>query len=494
MSTASSRVPSLAWLLVLAIFLFWAVYAQWSRYNLDMYGDMLENYVWGIRWQLGNDKHPPLFGWITAAWFELFPRTNLSYRFLSAVNLAVSYVVMLQIARRYLNRRQLVLAVAVALALPMLGFLALKYNANAAMLPFWGLAFLAYLRVMERERPIDAFQLGLWSALAMLAKYHSAVLLLALVIHSLVDPAVRRLWRGKLPLITLAVFAIVLLPHVIWLFENRFSTFHFAVAEQGVRTFANVAYYQIEFFVAQIGYALPGLAAMSFYRRWRDGYPLFDWRQFMTLADSPGGRALLAAGLLPVPLTMFLGIIFWVPLTSNWSLPFFIFAPVLLVMLMPADLADRHPRTAPVFVAVFMACLLGLSPFIRNVTLAEGRLFSDTPVADLARKAELLWKENTNGTLKYVGGDRYLSYGMAFYSSFRPMAIEGDRFDVHKWIDTGDLEAHGHMILCLTERCVKRTLAREPDAVRARVSAPPPPGSARKTDFEATVFMHIPGS
>ena len=114
-------VPRLADALVLASVVFWTLYTDWSQYNLDQFGDMLENYAWGIRWQLGNPHHPPLFGWITAAWFLVFPRTDFAYHALAAANIALSLLVMLQIAKRYLGASQLVLSVAVALVLPLLG-------------------------------------------------------------------------------------------------------------------------------------------------------------------------------------------------------------------------------------------------------------------------------------------------------------------------------------------------------------------------------------
>jgi 4-amino-4-deoxy-L-arabinose transferase-like glycosyltransferase len=477
--------------LVLASFVFWTLYADWSQYNLDQFGDMLENYAWGIRWQLGNPHHPPLFGWITAAWFLVFPRTDVAYHTLGAANIAASLLVMLQIAKRYLDASQLVLSIAVALALPLLGFMSITYNANSAMTPFWALTVLAYLRVLERRRPADAFLLGVFAALAMLAKYYSAVLLLALLVHSIVDRETRPLWQTRLPLIALGAFALVLLPHVVWLVENDFAPFVFAVAEQGDRTVANIAYREVEFATAQILYGLPGLAVLGLYRRPRDGCPLFDLRQFMTLAETQSGRALLAAGLLPVPLTMILGLVLWVPLTSNWSVPFFIFTPILLILLLPKRLADRRPRTAPVFAAIFMAVLLALTPVIRNAIMAQGRNHAALPVAEIAAKADAIWREQTDKPLKFVGGDAILSHGMAFYSAFQPHAIRGADFEARGWIEPGAVERSGAMVLCLTPTCVDEAISRQAGAIRKQVAVAAPAGSTADT-FDVTVLLRVP--
>lgn len=485
---AEQSVPRLAYVLVLASFVFWTLYADWSQYNLDQFGDMLENYAWGIRWQLGNPHHPPLFGWITAAWFLIFPRTDIAYHAFAAANIALSLLVMLQIAKRYLRASQLVLSVTVALTLPLLGFMSITYNANSAMTPFWALTVLAYLRVVERGRPSGAILLGVFAALAMLAKYHSAVLLLALLVHSLADRETRPLWKTRLPPIALGAFALVLLPHVAWLVENDFAPFVFAVAEQGDRTLPNVAYREVEFGTAQILYALPGLAVLGLYRRWRDGCPLFDLRQFMTLTETQSGRALLAAGLLPVPLTMLLGLVLWVPLTSNWSVPFFIFTPVLLILLLPRELAERRPNTAPIFGAVFMAVLLALTPIIRHAIIAQGRNHADLPVAEIAAKADALWREHTDAPLRFVGGDSILSHGMAFYSAFQPQAIRGTDFEARSWIEPGAVERSGSMVLCLTPACVGEASSGQVKEIRTQITVAAP-ASSTADKFNVTVLF-----
>src|SRR5690606_1471898 len=73
-------------LLIGAFILIWTVYPTFTRINLDQYGDMLENYAWGIGWQWGYFKHPPFFTWTTAAWFEIFPNADWAYYLLSALN------------------------------------------------------------------------------------------------------------------------------------------------------------------------------------------------------------------------------------------------------------------------------------------------------------------------------------------------------------------------------------------------------------------------
>lgn len=495
MLTDARKTPGKNWALLVclaAITVFWAFYGVMSQYNLDLYRDMLENYSWGIRWQWSNSKHPPLFGWVTAIWFELFPRTNLAYKFLSAFNISVSLGIMLMISKRYLDKDQQFAALAVALALPLLGFGSLTYNANSAMLPFWAATFLFYLRILEKQRLADFLAAGLFAGLAMLTKYHSAVLLLAIFIHSIADREVRPLWRSWMPWAAASVFIVVLLPHILWLSGNKFGPIRFAALDQGARDVGNVLFALAEFPIAQILYAVPGLLVLGLYRRPKDGYRLLDFPQFSALRQTPAGRALLAVGFLPTLLTMILGLVLWVPLTSNWSVPFFIFAPILLVLLLPKPIANRKWRTAPGFIVCFIVSLIALSPLIRSTIIAEARQQSVLPIIDIAIAAEDLWNKETGVPLAFVGGESTLSYGASFYAASRPYSISGANFTARNWIDGDDLERAGFMVLCSRPQCVKSQQSNSDIDVTKKLIVPAIDGAGGPEEYEVFVFISLP--
>ena len=69
--------------------LVWVVAHGISDTNLDGYADMLENFAWGQTVEWGSAKHPPLFAWITGAWFAVFPNLDAAYHLLSYANAAL---------------------------------------------------------------------------------------------------------------------------------------------------------------------------------------------------------------------------------------------------------------------------------------------------------------------------------------------------------------------------------------------------------------------
>ncbi len=93
-------------LIILFFVAFWTLQSSLSSNNLDAHGDMVENFAWGIGWQLGYYKHPPFFAWASAAWFLVFPRTNVFYHLLSMTSVAVAMWAMWRISTRLFDRNQ----------------------------------------------------------------------------------------------------------------------------------------------------------------------------------------------------------------------------------------------------------------------------------------------------------------------------------------------------------------------------------------------------
>ncbi|MBO6639507.1 MAG: glycosyltransferase family 39 protein [Roseitalea sp.] len=434
--------------------LFWAVYPHLTQLNLDTFLDMLENHVWGIRWQWGNSKHPPLYGWLTALWFEVFPRTDFSYRVFAALNIGVTLVIMLAIARRFLTPDQQRAAVMVSLVLPPLGFTAFTYNANSAMLPFWAGTILFYLRTIERRQWFDATALGAMAAAAILSKYFAAVLLFALFGHALCHRQTRAILASRLTLLAAATFCVLVAPHVVWLANNDFTPITFAATGQGDATATILASRQLEFLLAQPVYALPGLAVLGLLRRPGDGAPLFGWRDARCALSTVSGRAVVWAGLLTVPIAMLLALIVRSPLTSNWTVPVFCVVPILLALLLPIKIAERMRRWTIGLSLGFMAIMLAISPIIRGEIIGRAAVNAAVPLAAMAAAAGQLWDSRVERPVAVVSGAGNPAYAASFYLPSQPQLLYGPGFETQPWVTAAELADVGVMVVCTHEGCI----------------------------------------
>ena len=499
-NAGSGRSPALPVMAIVAVFvLFWTLFATLSRYNLDIHGDMVENFAWGIAWQLGYYKHPPLYSWISAAWLSVLPRTNFFYHLLSMTSVAVAALGMWRIATRFFTPNQQVLLVAMVFFLPPLTFLSINYNATSAMAPFWAFTLLFYIRVLEKRRLVDALLLGLLGGLAVLAKYHSVVLVLALLTHAIADRQARPLFQTML-LPAAAIGALIPIgPHIYWLFDTGFLTVRYA-SDQGDGNRLDSLWSAATFIPAMLLYALPGFALLLAHRYPRDGRPIVAREQVRMLSLTVEGRALLAAIFLPPLYTILLGLALHAELSSLWSIPFFVFIPFIMVSFMPKLFADRRGIVLPVLIGLFCFVALAWAPTIKRYTLEIGRSNSAVPISYIARTVQEKWREKAQKPLVLVAAEtNFLANGTAFYASDRPYAIQGMSLTITPWVTGQQIVRDGGVMVCLglnprpaCELAAKRMFGRI-DA-RAIFIAKSPRGAIGPKARGYQILMRLPAS
>lgn len=237
--------------------LVWVAAHGMADTNLDSYADMLENYAWGQNWEWGSAKHPPLFAWVTGAWFSVFPQIDTAYHFLSYGNVMIGLLGVYRLAQ-VIERGDLALPAVMLLSMAFpYSTLAVKFNANAILLSVWpwvAVAWVHSIRATGTRGLSWSVGLGLLATLSMLGKYYSGVLLLALFLSALASTEGRQWFATPKPWVTLLVFIVSLLPHLHWLRSHDFVTLHY-VSEQGSTEGTNWSMV-VKFAIAPIAYWL----------------------------------------------------------------------------------------------------------------------------------------------------------------------------------------------------------------------------------------------
>ncbi len=82
---------------------------------------------------------------------------------------------------------------------PFYNFHALRFNANAVLIPFWALTTWFFLRSFDTRRAGWAVLAGAGAAAAMLGKYWSIFLLAGLAIAAVTDPRRSAYLRSPAP-------------------------------------------------------------------------------------------------------------------------------------------------------------------------------------------------------------------------------------------------------------------------------------------------------
>jgi Dolichyl-phosphate-mannose-protein mannosyltransferase len=420
----------------------WTLYATISRASQDVHFDMGEMVAWSRELALGTPKHPPLPIWLTAAWFGVFPLREWAFYLLSMATATLALWVAWMIAGRYLDGEKRVAGLALLTLVPFFNFLAIKYNANAAMTPTWALTTWFFLRSFESRGTGWAALAGLAAAAAMLAKYWAVILLIGLGIAALADPRRARYFRSAAPYVTVAVGAAALAPHLWWLYDHGFAAFGYAL-ESHPATLFDALRSGVVYVASAAGYvAIPVLMGLAVARPSRTAIADTVWP-----AD-PSRRTVVVAFALPLVLPLVAAIIAREDVIPIWTISTMTLLPVVLLSSPSVTLPRAGTiRILGVAIALPIVCVVA-APFVALAIHARGVENHGTHYRLVAQDVEKLWHETTGRPLRLVGGTANLLYGSMFYFADRPSDYEIASPQLTPWVDDARIARDGIALYC----------------------------------------------
>lgn len=424
--------------------LLWAL-AQWlARGNLDGYHDMLENYAWAQAWEWGTHKHPPFFAWVVGVWFAIFPQTDLFYHLLSYANVAVGLWGVWHLGVRLGLRN--IAPVAVLLLMWCLPYttLAAKFNANSQLLSLWPwTAALLLASWQERGWRGLAYSvaLGVLAGASMLSKYYSGVFLAGFLLPILLTTSGRQWLLTPRPYVALAVFGLVLAPHIAWVAGHGWITLGYAMDQGSGDTQWG---YVLRFALAPLLYWLPGWLACVAVCSYQQAqvqpqafWPL--WWRLAVRSWMPTGwsDALFWLAVAPWALTLAFGIAGVAELSTPWAIPIgFAFSLLWLrnlQMAVPhataAALRVLHRAVWPVLATIVLAALV-----LATGSARTGQVGYYRPSAEAAQAIAQDWAQRHPGVaLTWVGGAWAENALLSFYALPTARTLPGlpDTYPAH---------------------------------------------------------------
>lgn len=428
----------------------WGIYLL-GRHALDG-RDMVEAFAWGQEWQWGTNKHPPMSGWMAAAWFAFLPTTDAMFYLLNQVNLALALWLLALAMRCFMTWEQVLLAI-VLTSLgthfgPDQGF---KFNANTALMPFVAGFTWSLLRGLSSERWRWFVLAGVFAAGALLTKYFALVLIAAigLGITALVRPKAALLAQacGVMAMTGMVLCA----PHVVWSIRHGWPTLHYMhESHVATRTTSDLMAYAV---TTGDYLHFSALAILV----WAGSL----WRARST--DVPVPRRSPGIGLAILVLCLVLTLIAaWIqrllPI-SPWLIPAFLFVGWALVDLTPAGIdAGTVARRARMAALVVLLVSAVAAAHVGAQYREHLRAAPDALPPLLARDVAAQYRQAYGQRIAYVAGSFPLPYNIAFYSQDHPHALAGVNPAQSPWIDARALAEGNHVVVCGT-----LTFAADPD-------------------------------
>jgi 4-amino-4-deoxy-L-arabinose transferase-like glycosyltransferase len=428
-------------LLIVGLTLAYAGVSTLSTGAGAIHEDMAEAYVWGSHFEWGYYKHPPLWAWIAGGWFQVMPRTALSFALLCAANVAIGLWGAWLLIGRFAEGWTRLAALLLLLLTPFYGLNAFVFNANSIFISLWPWTAWAFVRAIDERGLKTALPFGLFAGLDMMAKYYALVLLGACVLAAIAHPKAKTYFASPWPYLSVAVAGLVFAPHVVWLFQTGFLPFHYFGGESGhgLGYALGTAVKLVAGDVALMGVVIALVLIAG--RTSLGGLPA----RLRERAADPRFRVLAILGFAPLVLTLIFGLIFRLKLSTNWTIAIFPLVPLILI-----ELADPPDRRRLAVIAGALAVLaagagLVLAPFARDFSReAKDR----EPRRDIVAAAVQLWRGRAQAPLSVVGGDETYGDAAGFYASGKPSVFI--RFDpqISPWIDVGALPQTGLLAIC----------------------------------------------
>ena len=393
----------------------WTLYLAIAYAGGGLHPDTLEAWSLGRHFAWGYHKHPPLMGWITAAWTAVFPLSDWSLQLMAMVNAGLALFFVDRVSRQFVTGHKRILVLLLLMLTPAYQFHAQRFNANAVLLAIWPLATWCFLRAFETRSAFWAVAVGGTTALAMVGKYYSIFLVASFAFAALAHPARRAYFASASPWISVVIGLTVLSPHIHWLATTGASTFTYALTHAGGNAVSSLS--EVKNFLLGLVAAVSVSAVVWVFIA---GTRL---KQFPAdfAAMSPGLRLLFHVAIGTIVLPVLTSLAMGTDLPSLWALQGLFLFVVLIVCGTRYRIERFYTVNATVIVAgVGLAAVLVAAPIhavYRNINgYEEGRNFYAPAANELTRQ----WRELTGEPLGAVSGDDSLAFATAFYSPDHP--------------------------------------------------------------------------
>jgi 4-amino-4-deoxy-L-arabinose transferase-like glycosyltransferase len=378
MTNNNRNINNIFYIFVTAHLIFWTLIPSLTNHNLPL--DTIEALAWGSNLDWGFNKHPPMSAFFPEVFFQIFGAQDWAYYLLSQIFVIISFYYVFKLSQEFLKNDLLsLISVLLIEAVYFYNFTTPEFNVNVCQLPFWSLTvyFSWKIYTSKEIKFSDCFLVGLFAAFGFLSKYVFVYLLASidLLFIYLIFIKKDRKFDFKY-LITLEVFLIVLVPHLIWLNNSEFITITYGLARTGLEQSSLIDHikFPLIFLIKQVGLLIPFLILVwLLIKKIKFKFDLKDQRLLF----------LLAINILPILLMFLTSVITGSKIRTMWMTPFYLFFGTLLIYLFQAQINIKNLKPFMIgFIFLFF-----LSPILyAYVSISKDNKRTDYPGKEIAIK------------------------------------------------------------------------------------------------------------
>ena len=403
---------------IVIVFLFshlfiWTLVPSITNPNLPL--DTIEALAWGNNLDWGFNKHPPLSGFITEIFFQIFGNQDWAYYFLSQIFVIFSFFIIFEFSKNFFSNPIFgLISILLLEGIYFYNFTTPEFNVNVCQLPFWALSVFYCWRGFDDNKTRDWLLFGLFAGLGFLSKYLFVYLLLAMDIFF-----IYMIYKKKINykcFISLIPFLIILIPHFIWLIDNNYITITYALDRTGAVDLNFFKAHLVNPFIflgKQAGILIPFFIMFLFLvSKIKKKFNFKDKKLLF----------LLSINLIPIILVFLTSMLMGVKIRTMWMTPFYLFWGVLLTYLFQEKIKlNRLKNFSILFLFLFI-----FSPVVYfYVSITEENKRTDYPGREIAAVIQNAWDEKYKEDddtipIAYVTPDEWHAGNLSYHLKDRP--------------------------------------------------------------------------
>ncbi len=439
MNAYNRNINNIFLIFALSHLIIWTLVPSLTNKNLPL--DTIEALAWGSNLDWGFNKHPPMSAFFLELFFQIFGSQDWVYYLLSQIFVLISFYYVFKLSNEIFENTKLsLISVFLLVSIYFYNFTTPEFNVNVCQLPFWTLVVYYSWKIYEKKeiRFIDCFLVGLFAAIGFLSKYLFIYLLISIDLLFIYLIFIKKTKKFDFKyLISIEVFIVLLVPHLIWLINNDFVTIFYGLKRTGLDELDlfNHFKYPLIFLLKQIGILIPFFFLIFLLvKKIKIKINLKDKKLLF----------LLFINILPIILMFLTSVITGSKIRTMWMTPFYLFFGVLFVYLFKTQI---NLKKINLFLYGFLF-LFFLSPALYSyVSITETQKRTDYPGKEIASKVQIAWSQDFDKEIQFVIGDEWKAGNLSYHLKSRP-----------KWegFQNNEILNKSSQFICIDEVCLGR--------------------------------------
>ena len=389
----------------------WTLVPSLTNNNLPL--DTIEALAWGSNLDWGFNKHPPASAFFAELFFRIFGSQDWAYYLLSQIFLVFSFFVVFKFSEEFFKNKIFgLLSVLILEGIYFYNYTTPEFNVYISELPFWTLTVYYAYKAIFKNNFIDWALLGFFGAIGFLSHYLFSYLLLSVALFFIYISFKDKNFNFK-SLVSLEVFIVMLIPHLMWLVENNYITIAYGLHRTGSglddSNLIDHIIYPLSFLFKQVGVLIPFWIMLLI---------LVTKFKFVLNPKDKKLLFLIFINFGPIILIMITSFLTGSKIKTMWLTPFYLYFGLFFIYLFKEKI---NLKKLKIFFISFLFFSI-LSPVIYSVvSVSQNNKRTDYPGKKIAEKIQHIWNQDHVEPINVVLGDEWNAGNLSYHLRSRPV-------------------------------------------------------------------------